>query len=157
MLLSKFDVMDELPILETREKEVPRWIRVLAGFVLGLVTLFCGYGSATLLLVPNKKSPILAVVVGFVLLLGCLWVLEKCLRLLTGRKNRGGLMAPNELRVVSFFFLVLPFAGLFTGYYREMGPLAIYQAVMDFFIFLGLRELARRREAREVSNKQIKE
>ena len=30
-------------------------------------------------------------------------------------------MAPNTLRVVSFFFLVPPVAGLFTGYYRKMG------------------------------------
>ena len=58
-------------------------------------------------------------------------------------------MSPNALRVVSFFLLVLPIAGLFTGYYREMGAVAIFQAVMYFFGFLGLRALARKREASE--------
>jgi amino acid transporter len=150
-------MMDELPPLEAREKEVPRWVQVPIGLVLGLLTLLCGFASVILLLAPNKKSPILAIVVGLILLLGCLWVLEKCFRLLTGRKNRGGLMTPNTLRLVSFFFLVLPVAGLFTGYYRQMGPVAIFQAVMYFFSFLGLRSLARKREANRVSNERTKE
>jgi hypothetical protein len=74
-------------------------------------------------------------------------VLEKCYRLLTGRKKRGGLMTPGTLRVVAFFVLIFPVMGLFTGYYRKMGPIAVFQAVMYFFAFLGLRALARKREA----------
>src|SRR5882757_6281421 len=132
----------ELPNLESQEKEVPRWVQVPAGLVLGLLTLLCGYASLVLLLDANQKAPVVAPVIGFVLLLGCFWVLEKCFRLLTGRKNRGGLMTPGTLRVVSFFFLIFPVAGLFTGYYRKMGPVAIFQAVMYFFAFLGLRALA---------------
>ena len=139
--------MNDSPPLEPQESELPRWVQVPVGLVLGLFTLLCGLGSLSLLLVPNKQSPVLAVVVGLVLLLGCLWVLEKCLRLLTGRKHKGGLMSPNTLRVVAIFMLVLPIAGLFTGYYREMGAVAIFQAVMYFFGFLGLRALARKREA----------
>jgi len=122
--------------------------------VLGLFTLLCGFASVVLMLVPNKKSPILTLVVCLLLLLGCLWVLEKCFRLLTGRKNQGGLMTPNALRVVSFFFLVFPVTGLFTGYYREMGPVAILQVVMYFFGFLGLRALARKRETTGDSKEQ---
>jgi hypothetical protein len=112
---------DELPARVVGEKDVPRWVQIPAGVVLGVLTLFCGFASVILLFAPNKKSPILVIVVGLILLSGCLWVLEKCFRLLTGRKNRGGLMSPNTLRVLSFFFLVLPVAGLFTGYYRDMG------------------------------------
>jgi hypothetical protein len=96
------------------------------GLVLGLFTLLCGVASLSLLIVPNKQAPVLAVIIGLVLILGCLWVLEKCFRLITGRKSRGGLMSPNALRVVSIFLLILPIAGLFTGYYREMGALAIF-------------------------------
>ncbi len=146
--------MDELPTSEARDKEIPRWVQVPIGLVLGLITVLLGFASASLLLVPNKKSPspILAIVVGLLLLLACLWVLEKCFRLVMGRKNRGGLMTPNTLRVVSFFFLLLPVAGLFTGYYRNLGAVAIFQAVMYFLIFLGLLALARKREADEVSN-----
>jgi len=149
-------VIHELPIPEVPEKEVPRWVQVPAGLVLGLLTLLCGYASVVLLLDANQKKPILAAVVGFVLLLGCFWVLEKCFRLLTGRKNQGGLMTPGTLRVVSFFFLIFPVAGLFTGYYRKMGLVAIFQAVMYFFSFLGLRALARRREEIGASNVQTK-
>jgi hypothetical protein len=146
--------MDDLPIPESPEKEVPRWVRVLAGLVLTLLTLLCGFASVSMLVVPNDKSPILSIVVALVLLLGCFWVLEKCFRLLTGRKNRGGLMAPNTLRVISFFFLALPFTGLFTGYYRRMGLIAIFQAGTYFFSFLGLRVLARKRETSGVPNEQ---
>jgi hypothetical protein len=149
-------MMDELQIPEIPEKEIPRWVQVLAGLVLALLALFCGFASVTMLVVPNEKSPIFTVVIGLILLLGCLWVLEKCFRLLTGRKNQGGLMAPNTLRVLSFFFLAPPVAGIFTGYYRRMGLIAIFQAVMYFFSFLGLRVLARKREARGVSNEQTK-
>lgn len=138
--------MDEWPPTEAREEELPRWFQVPAGLVLGLFTLLCGLASLTLLFVPNR-SPILAIAAGLILLLGCFWVLEKCFRLLTGRKKQGGLLSPLTLRVVSFFLLLFPVAGLFTGYYREMGPLAIFQAVMYFFGFFGLRALARKREA----------
>jgi hypothetical protein len=141
--------MDEHPALEHQDKGLPRWAQVPAGLILGLSTLLCGFASVSLLLVPNKKAPVLALIVGLILLLGCFWVLEKCFRLITGRKNRGSLLSPNTLRVVSFFLLVLPIGGLFTGYYREMGAVAIFQAVMYFFGFLGLRALARKREASE--------
>jgi len=149
--------MDELPNLESQEKEVPRWVQIPAGLVLGLLTLLCGYASIVLLLEANKKNPILTVVVGFVLLLGCLWVLEKCFRLVTGRKNRGGLMNPRTLRLVSFLFLIFPVVGLFTGYYRKMGPIAVFQAVMYISAFLGLRALARTRETNEAGDVRSEE
>jgi hypothetical protein len=149
-------MIDESPIPEAPEKEVPRGVQILVGLVLALLTLLCGFASVTMLVVPNEKSPILTVVVGLILLLGCFWVLEKCFRLLTGRKNRGGLMTPKTLRVMSFFFLVFPVAGLFTGYYRKMGPIAIFQAIMYFSSFLGLRALARKRETSRVPNEQTK-
>ncbi len=154
---------DESPLLDVpetediREIELPRWIQVPVGIVLSLFTLLCGFASAYLLFVPNKKAPILAFVVGFILLLGCLWVLAKCFRLITGRKTRGGLLSPRALRVVSVCLLFLPVVGLFTGYYREMGAVSIYQAVMYFFGFLGLRALARKRESNSIpkgSNEQ---
>jgi amino acid transporter len=148
--------MNEQPAFEHQHDELPRWVQVPAGLILGLFTLLCGLASASLLVVPNKKAPVLAVVVGLILLLGCFWVLEKCFRLVSGHKKRGGLMSPNALRVVSFFLLVLPIVGLFTGYYREMGAVAIFQAVMYFSGFLGLRALARKREAEGGSDGRAK-
>lgn len=141
---------------DVRAIELPRWVQVPIGVILSLFTLLCGFASAYLLFVPNKKAPILAFVVGFILLLGCLWVLAKCFRLVTGRKRRGGLMSPRALRVVSFFLLILPVVGLFTGYYRERGAIAIFQAVMYFFGFFGLRALARKREGHEPNQPEQK-
>jgi len=139
------------------EKEIPRWVQVPVGLVLCSFTLLCGYASVVLLVDANEKNPILAIVVGFFLLLGCLWVLEKCFRLLTGTKNQGGLMTPTALRIVSFFLLIFPVLGIFTGYYRKMGLVAIYQAVMCFFGFLGIRALARKREAGEIEDQKDKQ
>ena len=59
-------------------------------------------------------------------------------------------MSPRALRIVSFFLLIFPVVGLFTGYYREMGVVAIYQAVTYLFGFFGLRALARKRETSNV-------
>ena len=136
----------EPPENEIPEVDLPRWVQVPAGLTLAFVTLACGFASASMLIVPNAKSPVFTFVVGSILLLACLWVFEKCFRLLTGRKNRGGLMTPNTLRVVSLFILAVPVAGLFTGYYRKMGAIAILQAMIYFFSFLGLHALARKRE-----------
>ena len=142
-------IPDESELVEAREIELPRWVQVPIGVILTLFTLLCGFASAYLFFVPNKKAPVLVFVVGAILLLGCLWVLAKCFRLITGRRHRGGLMSPRALRVVSFFLLVFPVVGLFTGYYRERGAIAIFQAVMYFFGFFGLRALARKRENHE--------
>ena len=129
---------------------MPRWVQVPIGILLALFALFCAFATVDILLLPGKKSspsPILAVSVGLILLITCLWVLIKCFRLVTGRKKRGGLLGPTALRVVAVFLLIIPVAGLFTGYYREMGPIAIFQAVMYVSGFFGLRALARKREA----------
>jgi membrane associated rhomboid family serine protease len=149
--------VDEQPACEHEPRELPRWVQVPAGLILGLFTLLCGLASGSLLVIPNKKAPVLAVIVGLILLLGCYWVLEKCFRLVSGRRKRGGLMSPNALRVVSFFLLILPIVGIFTGYYRDMGPVAIFQAVMYFSGFLGLRALARKRQAEGESDDRAKE
>ena len=144
----------ELPQPEDfREMELPRWVQVPIGIILSLFTLLSGFASVYLLFVPNKKAPVLALVVGLILLLGCVWVLAKCFRLITGRKHGGGLMSPRALRIVSACLLLLPLIGLFTGYYREMGVVAIYQAMMYFFGSLGLQALARKREANSEMNR----
>ena len=138
---------DEPLFRDFREAEIPRWMQIPIGIILGLLTLFCALATSVLLF-PGKyaPSPILARAVGVILLLGCLWLLGKCFRLVTGRKRKGGLLSPTVLRVVAIFLLIIPMAGLFTGYYREMRGLAVFQAVMYVFGFFGLRALATKRE-----------
>ena len=145
--------MEEQPHIEYQEKELPRWVQVSAGVVLAVFTLLCAFAALEFLLLAPKPAAVLGIVAVSILLLGCLWVLAKCFRLVTGRKHKGGLLGPTMVRVVSIFLLVIPVAGLFTGYYREMGGLAIFQAVMYFCGFLGLRALARDRESKQDSKK----
>jgi hypothetical protein len=45
--------------------------------------------------------------------------------------------------------LAFPVAGLFTGYYRRMGAVAVLQALMYLFTFVSLQSLARRRNRME--------
>jgi hypothetical protein len=144
-------IPDESELVEAREIELPRWVQVPIGVILSLFTLLCGFASAYLIFVPNKKAPGLAFVISVFLLVGCAWVLEKCFRLITGRKKRGGLMTPRTLRIASFFLLVLPVIGLFTGYYRDVRCSRDRPSCMYFFGFFGLRALARKRENQEPS------
>lgn len=141
---------DNKPVLAIGEVELPRWIQVPVGILLALFALFCVFAAIDMVLLAGIKSspsPMLAVAVVLILLLACLWVLGKCMRPVTGRKKRGGLLSPTVLRLVAVFLLIIPVAGLFTGYYQEMGPIAIFQAVMYVFGFFGFRALARKREA----------
>ena len=98
------------------QAELPRWIQISVGIALGLLTTLCGLASIVLLF-PDKDvpNPIFARVVGVILLVGCLWLLEKCFRLVTGRKRKGGLLSPNVLRIVAVCMLILPVTGLFYG------------------------------------------
>ena len=142
---------DELGEATFGERELPRWAQVIAGLVLGLITLFCDFAFIIVFLA--SKRPILGGIVEMVFLLPCLWVLEKCFLLVTGKKKKGGLLSPQVLRTVAFLLLVLPIAGFFTGYYRDAGPVAIFQAVMYLLGFFGVRAFARKRETEQLSSK----
>lgn len=132
-----------------QEKEIPKWIRIPVGVMLGLITLLCMVGSATLLITPPEKNPLFGFVVGVILVLGCMWVFEKSVRMVFGLPSKGGLMAPRTIRIVAILFLLLPLAGFFTGYYAEKGFIAIARAIGSIGIFFGLNALARSRESRE--------
>ena len=84
---NRFTMTNEFRDVKFGEKDLPRWIQVPAGLILGLATLFCAL--AIILIVffgprANKLSPI-AILLLLVFLIPCVWVLEKCIRLVTGR------------------------------------------------------------------------
>jgi len=140
---------DPAPI-EAEDTPLPRWVQVPVGVVLGLFTVLCLAGSATLIFSTSEKAPILAPVLAVVWVVACGWVFEKCFRLITGRKNRGGLMSPSTLRAVGWFFLLLPIGGVFTGYFRTHTFIAVVQTAAYISVFFGLRRLATSREAKGV-------
>lgn len=127
--------------------ELPRWVQVPVGIFLGLVTLLLLASSAIILFAPNEKAPILAPTIGVISVVVCCWVLEKCIRLISGRKQKGGLMSPRTLRFVSWFCLLLPLAGFFSGYFVTHTLEALLQTATYISVFFGLRSLASFREA----------
>jgi hypothetical protein len=139
--------MAQQPAPEGGEIDVPRWVQVPAGVVLGAITLVCAIGALSLVIAPSDKAPIAAPVGGLVMLALCVWLFEKAYRLIMGRKIHGGLMAPRMLRLVALLFLFLPIAGFFTGYYNTHPATATLQAVAYVGIYFGLRALARSRDA----------
>lgn len=134
---------------EYDDLQLPRWVQVPAGILLELFTLLCLAGSLMMLLLPNEKAPILAPALGAVWTVTCGCMLRVCTRLITGRRNRGELLAPGTLRIVGWLFLALPIGGLFTGYFVTYTVVAIIQTAAYISIFLGLRRLAAYREANE--------
>lgn len=82
-----------------------------------------------------------------------LWLLEKCFRLITGRKNHGGLMSPRTLRIIAIVFLLLPIVGLLIGgHYERISYITALQATANVFAFFGLRRLAKFREMAEIEH-----
>jgi hypothetical protein len=125
---------------------VPRWVQVPAGIALGGIVLLCLAGSLMMVFLPNEKAPVLAPVFGAFMALVSLWALSKCFLLLSGKKVRGGLIKPRGLRVLAWFFLLLPIGGLFSGYFIAHTAQALVQTAAYVSIFFGLRSLAAHRE-----------
>ena len=145
--------------LDNEDVLIPRWIQVPVGIVLALFTLLCLVGSATLIFSSNEKAPIFAPMFGISMVAVCCWVLEKCIRLIFGRKIKGGIMSPTALRIVGWVFLILPLGGLFTGYFRIHTLFAVVQIAAYISLFLGLRKLAAYRErnyAQPINSDNIK-
>uniref|UniRef100_UPI0035B41561 hypothetical protein n=1 Tax=Hylemonella sp. TaxID=2066020 RepID=UPI0035B41561 len=140
--------MDLTPDQPSRfeEPQVPRWVQIPVSLVLAAVILLCLAGSLMMVFLPNEKAPILAPVFGVFMALVSVWGLAKCLLLLTGRRVQGGLIKPQGLRVLAWFFLLLPVGGLFSGYFITHTAQAIVQTVAYVSVFFGLRALAEDRE-----------
>jgi len=128
-----------------------RWFQIPVGVILLLFSSFCLMASALMLFAPSEENPVFCALIGAVWVLGCLWVIEKCIRLIIGKTNRGGLMSPRSLRAVALLFLLIPFGGLFTGYFRTHTLAAIEQTAAYICIFFGLRRLAAQRESSDAS------
>jgi hypothetical protein len=134
------------PTQQSKEDEVPRWFQVPIGLLLAAFVAPSIVGSLALALLPNEKAPISALFFGVGLSFLSLWGALICFRLITGRKVRGGLVSPRALRLTAWFFLLLPFAGLYNGYFVTHTLQALGLTVAYISTFFGLRSLASRRE-----------
>ena len=137
----------ELPtFVRDGEIHLPRWIQVPFGLFFAAVTLLCGVGAASLTIMPPEENPGVSIGFGIVGLLACVWVLGLCGRLITGKKNHGGIFAPKALRGISWIVLLMPAAGIFTGYWSTHPVRSLFQAVAYLIMFFGLRAMATSRE-----------
>jgi hypothetical protein len=139
----------DAPPPHQEELPVPRWVQVPAGLLLGLILVFCLAGSAALALTPNEKAPTAAPIAGTLMSVVSLWGLLICYRLVSGNRVRGGLIGPTALRVIAWVFLLLPVAGVFTGYFEQHTPRAVIMTAAYISVFFGLRSLATYREQNE--------
>jgi hypothetical protein len=130
---------------------LPRWIQIPVALFLGCVTLLSLLGSITMVINPNEMAPVLAPALGILMALACCWLLQKCVFLLIGRRVRGGLFGPLALRLLAWFFLLLPIGGIFTGWFQTHTLVALVQTVAYIATFFALRTLAAVREAGAIS------
>lgn len=133
---------------EIRLRNVPRWIEVPVGLLLSAWTLLCIAGSLALMIVKTEQNWLFCKVFGTLMLLASVWSLQKSVSFISGRSATGVLLSPITLRIASALFLLMPIGGLFTGYYKENGVMALVQAGTYLFIISpGLWKLARVRDA----------
>jgi hypothetical protein len=126
------------------EGEMPRLGQMVAGAIICVLAMFI-IGISAFLFVSLPFSPQFFYVAVPTLLI-CGWILNKGIRLISGKRKNGGLFAPWALRVAAVVFLLFPICGLFTGYYQSHPPLMSgLQVVSDLALSLGLFALAARR------------
>jgi hypothetical protein len=140
--------MEDSPTPELQLPGSPRWLEVSAGIFLFPMALLCLMGSITLVIDPPAKSPLIAAASGVLFVLLSVWLLGKSFQLIANRPTSGGLMGPIALRLSAGLFFLLPFAGLFTGYYRAHFLIAILQTTMYFIVSASLFRLAKSRSFR---------
>jgi len=141
----QIDELDEDP-QDYQEPTLPRWIQLPVGIFLGIFLLPCLVGSLAMVFLPNDKAPLLAPAFGALMSVVCVWGYGAAIRLIIGKRVHGGLFGPRTLRVVAWFFLLLPIGGLFTGYFVTHTAQALVQTAAYVSVFFGLRKLATDRE-----------
>ena len=129
-----------------------RAFEVAIGLVLGVVVFFCLIGSVSLFLGPHGNQLMLKYAIASVMVLLSIWLLAVCARLIVGRRVASGLLGPRALRVIAWFFLLLPLAGLFTGYFFTHTLQALAQTAIYVSIFFSLRALALKRAKSEAGH-----
>jgi membrane protease YdiL (CAAX protease family) len=127
-------------------KEIPAWIRIPAGILIALFTLLCLVGTVTIFMSLKKDNLVFGIFIGTILLIGCLWVLIKSIRIVLNVRRKNGLLAPLTLRLFGIFFLLLPVGGIFTGYFKEIGVVAVIQTILHIGICFVLFRHAKTRE-----------
>ena len=144
-LTQALDRMTSIPAPDGEPPKLPRWAQIIAGLFLLPIALLCLAGSVVLVLAPSDKAPLLAISLGVVFVLICLWVLWLAVRLLANRPGHG-LLGSFALKASALLFFALPIGGIFTGYWREKPLIAAIQTLCYLVVATALWRLANRRK-----------
>jgi hypothetical protein len=112
---STMEPVDPSP-LELEPRQLPRWAQVIAGIVLAPIALLCVPGAGTIFTLPKVRGSPPLLLLAAAILLGTLWVVAVCVRLVLGVKRDVGLLGPHAMRIIAIGALGLVASGLFTGY-----------------------------------------
>lgn len=137
--------MTDIPVPDEEPPKLSRLVQILAGLLLLPISLVCLAGSAVLVMAPPDKAPLLAMSLGIIFVLLCLWVLWLAVRLLVNRPGRG-LLGATALKASAFLFFALPIGGIFTGYWREKPLIAAIQTLCYLVFAIRLWRLANNRK-----------
>lgn len=80
-----------------------------------LCVAVCLVGSATLILDPRSKNPLVAQVAGAVMSFICLWLATIAIRLMFNKPSYAGLLSPLVLKLVSIYLVAFPIFLMVTG------------------------------------------
>ncbi len=135
--------------------QLPRWAQVIAGLLLTPVALLCVIGAGTIFTLPKVRISPPLLLLGAAVLLGTLWTLVICVRLVCGIKRNVGLLGPWVIRFIAVGALGLVVSGFFTGYYREHSTIGGILAISYVGVARRLFALANTRssEARNTSSR----
>lgn len=141
----EFDRMTSTSAPNGEPSKLPRWAQIIAGLLLFPIALLCLAGSVAVVLAPPDKAPRLAMSVGVVLALICLWVLWLAVRLLANRPSHG-LLGPYALKAAALLLFALPIGGVFSGYWQERPLIAAVQTLCYLMVVNTLWRLSNRRK-----------
>jgi hypothetical protein len=120
-------------------------VQIITGILLLPLALLCLAGSVVLVFAPPDKAPLLAMSLGVVFILICIWVFWLAVRLLANHHG-GGLLGPFSLKASTILFFALPIGGIFTGYWREKPIIAAIQTFCYLAVATALWWLAKARK-----------
>ena len=119
---------------------------------IGLIILVTGFGVGHMILEYMRPTyPVAAGIMGLVLFLVAVGWVVVGVRLVFGYTRGGKWLKPRMLRIASYCFLLSPFTGFVTGYYKENPVLGPILALTYGFLFYRAQELANiRNQGKEI-------
>lgn len=139
-ILTNPDLIGTWTLEQTTSGGLRRWVQVLVGGLLTPLLLFCSAGAVTIFAIPKVQASLALLSLAALILLGCLWALQLCVRLVRGLKPGQELFGPWALRIIAATMMGLVLAAVLNGYLVQK---PVVGGVMAVAYILGARRLWR--------------